>query len=134
MNISGVQLVYSHIPQETISIGGPLMTQDIKIIVYPVKDLEGAKTLYGKYLGVEPYADAPYYVGYKLNGLEVGLDPNGQAVVGYIDVADIKSYLQTLIDAGATMHQDVKDVGGGMLIAQVKDANSNVLGLRQSPK
>jgi len=110
------------------------MAQNIKLIVYPVKDLEEAKTLYDKFLGVEPYADSPYYVGYKLGDLEVGLDPNGQAVVGYIDVTDIKGYLQTLLDAGATMHQDVKDVGQGLLIAQVKDANGNVLGLRQSPK
>src|SRR4051812_6714948 len=97
------------------------MAQDIKLIVYPAKDLEAAKTLYGKFLGVEPYADTPYYVGYKLNDLEVGLDPNGQAVIGYIDVDDVKSYLQTLLDAGATMQQDIKDVGGGLLIAQVKD-------------
>ena len=110
------------------------MAQNIKLIVYPVKDLEGAKTLYGKFLGVKPYVDGPYYVGYKLNDLEVGLDPNGQEVVGYIDVADIKSYLQALVDAGATTHQDIKDVGEGLLIAQVKDANGNVLGLRQSPK
>jgi predicted enzyme related to lactoylglutathione lyase len=99
------------------------MAQNIKLIVYPVKDLESAKTLYGKFLGIEPYADSPYYVGYKLGDIEVGLDPNGQAVVGYIDVTDIKNYLQTLLDAGATTHQDIKDVGEGLLIAQVKDAN-----------
>ncbi len=110
------------------------MTQNIKLIVYPVKDLGQAKALYGKFLGVEPYVDVPYYVGYKLNDLEVGLDPNGQAVVGYIDVADIRSYLQTLLDAGATTHQDIKDVGEGLLIAQVKDKDDNILGLRQSPK
>jgi predicted enzyme related to lactoylglutathione lyase len=110
------------------------MAQNIKLIVYPVKDLEAAKTLYGKFLGVEPYADGAYYVGYKLDNLEVGLDPNGQAVIGYIDVDDIKAYMQTLLDAGATMHQDIKDVGEGLLIAQVKDADGNVLGLRQSPK
>ncbi len=110
------------------------MAQNVTLIVYPVKDLEGAKTLYGKFLGVEPYVDGPYYVGYKLNDLEVGLDPNGQDVVSYIEVADIKSYLQTLLDAGATMHQDIQDVGGGLLIAQAKDANGNLLGLRQSSK
>jgi predicted enzyme related to lactoylglutathione lyase len=110
------------------------MAQNIKLIVYPARDLEKAKALYGKYLGVEPYVDGPYYVGYKVNDLEVGLDPNGQAVVAYIDVADIESYLQALVDAGATTHQDIKDVGGGLLIAQVKDANGNVLGLRQPPK
>ena len=30
------------------------MTQDIKLIVYPVKDLKGAKTLYGKFLELSP--------------------------------------------------------------------------------
>ena len=110
------------------------MAQDIKLIVYPVKDLEAAKTIYGKFLGVEPYADAPYYVGYKLGNLEVGLVPNGLGVIAYIDIADIKSYLQTLVDAGATTHQDIKDVGGGMLVAHVKDKDGNILGLRQSPK
>ena|ERR1700722_11444701 len=110
------------------------MAQDIKLIVYPVKDLAAAKTLYGKFLGVEPYADGEYYVGYKLGNLEVGLDPNGQTVIGYINVADIKSELQTLVDAGATVQQDPKDVGGGLQIAQVKDVDGNVLGLRQSPK
>ena len=110
------------------------MAQNMKLIVYPAKDLEGAKALFGKFLGVEPYADAAYYVGYRLNDLEVGLDPKGQAVIAYIDVADIKATLKTLLEAGATMHQDTKDVGRGLLIAQVKDANGNVLGLRQSPK
>lgn len=109
------------------------MTQSIKLIVYPVKDLEAAKTLFGKYLGVEPYTDSPYYVGYKpTDDLEIGLDPNGQAVIGYVDTADIKRDLQALVEAGATVHQEPKDVGGGLLIAQVKDADGNVLGLRQS--
>jgi predicted enzyme related to lactoylglutathione lyase len=111
------------------------MAQNIKIIVYPVKDLETAKTLYSKFLGVEPYADSPYYVGYRpTDDLEVGLDPNGQDVVGYTSVDDIKSSLQGLVDAGATTHQEPKDVGGGLLIAQVKDTDGNILGLRQSPK
>lgn len=109
------------------------MAQDVKLIVYPVSDIEAAKTFYGKYLGVEPYVDEPYYVGYKLGNLEVGLDPNGQEVISYVDTTDITSYLQDLVDAGATVDQEPKDVGGGLLIAKVKDANGNVVGLRQSP-
>jgi predicted enzyme related to lactoylglutathione lyase len=105
------------------------MANNIKLIVYPAKDLEKTKSFYSKFLGVEPYVDGPYYVGYKLDNLEVGLDPNGQAVTGYIDVTDIMSSLQTLVDAGAVIQQDIKDVGGGMLIAQIKDANDNILGL-----
>src|SRR3954447_19600069 len=110
------------------------MANNIKLIVYPAKDLEKTKSFYSKFLGVEPYVDGPYYVGYKLDNLEVGLDPNGQAAICYIDVTDVKSSLQTLVDTGAVIQQDIKDVGGGMLIAQIKDASDNILGLRQSPK
>lgn len=33
------------------------MNQVIKTIIYPVKDLAHAKTLFSKLLGIEPYAD-----------------------------------------------------------------------------
>ena len=107
------------------------MAQAITVLVYPAKDLEASKALMKAFLGVEPYADSPYYVGYKAGRLEVGLDPNGEAVVAYTEVADINASLQALVAAGATTVQDPKDVGGGMLIAQVKDGSGNVVGLRQ---
>ncbi len=53
------------------------MDQGIKLLVYPVKDLTRAKTLYSKFLGTEPYAEAPYYVGFRAGDQEIGLDPNG---------------------------------------------------------
>jgi extradiol dioxygenase family protein len=40
------------------------MKQGNQLIVYPVKDLDRAKARYGEVLGVEPYADAPCYVGF----------------------------------------------------------------------
>ena len=52
------------------------MAQNVKLLVFPVKDIEKAKTFYGKFLGVEPYVEAPYYVGYRVGEQEVGLDPN----------------------------------------------------------
>ena len=110
------------------------MAENIQLLVYPTKDLDASKTFFKTFLGVEPYADSAYYVGYRLGDLEVGLDPNGQAVIAYKAVRDIKKSLQTLLDAGASIQQDVKDVGGGLLIAQVKDTNGNVVGLRQQPK
>jgi predicted enzyme related to lactoylglutathione lyase len=114
------------------------MDHDIKLFVYSVKDLAKAKAFYTKLLGVAPYVDGPYYVGFKVGGQEIGLDPNGHSKgitgsIGYWDVADVKQSLQSLLDAGAQLHQAVTDVGGGMLIAQVKDADGNALGLRQSP-
>ena len=53
------------------------MARSIGVFVYPVKDLARAKTLYSKLLGVEPYVDEAYYVGFKVGDQEIGLDPNG---------------------------------------------------------
>lgn len=106
----------------------------ITIIIFPVQDVEKAKDLYRTFLGVEPYADAPYYVGYKVGDLEVGLVPNSQDRVTYIDVEDIHGSLKGLEAAGAELHTDVKDVGAGLLVASVKDADGNILGLRQQPR
>jgi hypothetical protein len=47
------------------------MAQNIKLIVYPVKDIEKAKSFYSKFLNTEPYLASPYYVGYKVGNLEV---------------------------------------------------------------
>jgi predicted enzyme related to lactoylglutathione lyase len=114
------------------------MDTSIKLLVFPVQDLARAKTLYSKLLGSEPYVDGPYYVGYRVGDQEIGLDPNGhrKGVTGplaYWEVDDIKTSLQSLLDAGAQAQQQVTDVGGGMLIAIVKDADGNSIGLRQSP-
>ena len=108
------------------------MARSIKLIVYPVKDIEKAKAFYGTFLGVEPYVEGPYYVGYRVGDLEVGLDPNSKlGPIGYTDVEDIKSSIQDMLKVGAEVVQDIKDVGGGLLIAQVKDTDGNVVGLRQ---
>ena len=108
------------------------MAPNIKLIVYPVKDIEKAKAFYGKFLELEPYVASPYYLGYKIGNLEVGLDPNSKVgPIAYTDVKDIKISLQALVKVGAEVVQDVKEVGGGLLIAQVKDVDGNVVGLRQ---
>jgi predicted enzyme related to lactoylglutathione lyase len=112
------------------------MAAGIQTIIFPVKDLANAKALYTKLLGTEPYADAPYYVGYKVAGQDIGLDPNGHAKgltgpVAYLHVDDIKAGLQTALEAGAQTVEDVRDVGNGRLIATVKDADGNVFGLLQ---
>ena len=114
------------------------MASSMKTIIYPVKDLARAKELYAGLLGVEPYADAPYYVGFRVGDLELGLDPQGHSQgmtgpVGYWQVDDIQKALKALVDAGAQAQQEVRDVGGGKLITTVKDADGNVIGLMQDP-
>jgi predicted enzyme related to lactoylglutathione lyase len=111
------------------------MNQGAKTIIYPVSDIAKSKALFTALLGVEPYIDQPYYVGYMVEGQNIGLDPNGHrhGVTAYYDVADIQKTLQALLDNGATSLQDVKDVGGGKRTAIVKDAEGNIIGIAQNP-
>ena len=79
-----------------------------------------------------------YYVGFRVGDQELGLDPHGHSQgmtgpVGYWDVDDINDRLDLLLAAGAEVQNAVRDVGGGKLIATVKDIDGNVIGVTQSP-
>jgi predicted enzyme related to lactoylglutathione lyase len=110
----------------------------METVIFPVHDVDKAKPVYTALLGVEPYIEQPYYVGYRTGDQEIGLDPNGHAKgmtgpIGYVEVADITASLAALVEAGANVKDDVNDVGGGKLIATVTDLDGNTLGLAQSP-
>ncbi len=109
------------------------MNKCIRTVVYPVRDIAKAKAVFRELLGKEPYADDPYYVGFKVGKEDIGLDPNGhkEGMTVYYEVDDIKKSLQSLLDAGAKQVQEIKDVGGGRLITSVKDADGNIIGLLQ---
>src|SRR2546425_152884 len=111
------------------------MNQGIKTIIYPVTDLAASKKLYRDLLGVEPDGE-PYYVGFRVAGQDVGLDPNGHrhGMTAYWHVDDIEATLRTLLASGAEALEPVKDVGGGKQIASVKDANGNVIGLLEEAR
>ena len=113
------------------------MNHGIKTIIVPVRDLAATKALYETALGVQPYADAPYYVGFRLGDQEIGLDPHGHnhgmgGPVAYCNVDDVAASVQQAVDAGWHTRQDVKDVGGGRLAAIVEDPDGNVLGFLQA--
>jgi len=104
----------------------------INLCIYPVKDIARAKAQYAKFLGVEPYADSPYYVGFKIGEFEVGLVQNAPhpAPLEFWSVADVKTALREFVEAGATVHEEPKNVGGGLLVASIKDADGNLIGVR----
>src|SRR4030095_8209126 len=110
------------------------MNKGIKTVIYPVKDMVASKALFRKLLGVEPYADQPYYVGFKIGDQDIGLIPNGQSagMTAFYHVDDIKNSLQNLLERGVEVIQDVKDVGGGRLIASGKEKDGNIIGLIQN--
>ena len=87
---------------------------------------------------MEPQFDAPYYVGWRIGDQDIGLNPHGhsEGITGplsYYEVDDINKSLKSLREAGAQEHQAVRDVGGGKLIAWIKDGDGNLIGLLQSP-
>jgi predicted enzyme related to lactoylglutathione lyase len=108
-------------------------TEGIKTVLHPVTDLEKAKPVYTALLGVEPTADAPYYVGYDTAGQHIGLVPNSDMTspVAYWHVADIEAKLAEVTAAGAALKDAPRDVGGGRLVASFTDVDGNVLGLIQ---
>jgi predicted enzyme related to lactoylglutathione lyase len=109
------------------------MKKGIRTIVYPARDLARAKAFFRDLLGVEPYVDDSSYVGFKLDGLDIGLDPHGHqaGLTVYYRVEDIRKTMDSLLDAGAQTMQEIRTIGAGGWIACVRDRNGNIIGLIQ---
>jgi predicted enzyme related to lactoylglutathione lyase len=109
-------------------------TQGIKTVLHPVSDLAKAKPVYAALLGVEPMADAPYYVGFEAEGQQIGLVPGGggpvpmTSPVAFWHVPDIEAKLAEVIAAGAALREAAHN---GRLVATFTDPDGNVLGLIQ---
>jgi predicted enzyme related to lactoylglutathione lyase len=113
----------------------------LRTAIYSAPDLDGAKAWYSSVLGLPPYFDQPFYVGFNVGGFELGLDPNavgtsGEAggVVAYWGVEDARAALARLLSLGATPHKDVQDVGEGIKVATVVDPFGNLLGVIENPQ
>ena len=116
------------------------MLQGLRTALYIVADLARAKAWYTDVLGFGPYFDEPFYVGFNVGGYELGLLPaEGDAAPGaggtvvYWGVPDADAALEQLVKAGATTHEPVQDVGGGIRTATVLDPFKNVLGVIENP-
>lgn len=114
------------------------MVEGIETVIHPVRDLARAKALYRALTGAEPVKDEPYYVGFDTGGGRLGLDPNGHrkgmtGPVVYWRVDDINESVKELVDAGAQVQQEVKNVGDGARTALLGDADGNVIGLLWRP-
>lgn len=109
----------------------------VGLILYPASDLPKATKFFAALLDAEPYAESPYYVGFRVGEMEIGLVSKAAgappAALAYVTVSDIKGALATLLAAGAEMGQDVTDVAKGLLVASVKDLDGTPIGLRQFP-
>jgi predicted enzyme related to lactoylglutathione lyase len=113
------------------------MILGLRTAIYPAPDLAAAKAWYSQVLGIEPYFDQPFYVGYNVGGFELGLlpraTPSTEGPQPLWGVADLQAAWDRLLALGATPLEPPKDVGDGILVADVRDPFGNRLGLIQNP-
>jgi len=113
------------------------MFQGLRTVIYGTSDLEKAKSWYSNALGIQPYFDQPYYVGFNVGGFELGLDPHATTgttgPVAYWGVADATAAFKRLVESGASEQSPLQDVGEGILVGVVIDPFGNTLGIIENP-
>ena len=112
----------------------------LRTAIYRAPALDKAKAWYSRVLGIAPYFDQPFYVGFSVGGYELGLDPDASAplagsggVIVYWGVSDATAAWERLLSLGATGRTAVQDVGEGIRVATVLDPFGNVLGIIENP-
>jgi predicted enzyme related to lactoylglutathione lyase len=111
------------------------MFKKLRTVIYHVDDLQKAKAWYASITGIQPYFDQVFYVGFDINGFELGLDPDfedverGAQSVAYWAVDDIKIAVKKFTSAGAVLKSKIREVGDGIKVAVVIDPWGNAVGL-----
>ena len=113
----------------------------LRTTIYHVSDLEQAKAWYSKAFDTNPYFDEPFYVGFNIEGFELGLIPkqkkskdNTDSVFTYWGVRNIESVYNNLLKLGAKSHEAPNNVGGKIMVATVRDPWNNILGIIYNPE
>jgi predicted enzyme related to lactoylglutathione lyase len=113
------------------------MIQGLRTAIYPTPDLSRGKEWYRQVLEHDPYFDEPFYVGFSVGGFELGLIPDGQpglaGVQVYWGVLDAAAEVARLTALGAEIHEPLKDVGGGIRVASVRDPFGNLFSIIENP-
>jgi len=111
------------------------MFKKLRTVIYHVDDLQKAKSWYEALTGIKPYFDEVFYVGFDVNGCELGLDPDlsnikhGNNSITYWSVDDIHAAIEKANILGAEIISPVQNVGGTIEVAIIKDPFQNQIGL-----
>ncbi len=100
-----------------------------------VEDLAAARDWYADLLGIDPYFDEPFYVGFEIGGYEFGLIPgaSGPGAVSLWGTEDPAVFLSMAMEKGAAAGQDLMDTGDGIVVASFIDPFGNEFGLIRNP-
>ena len=110
--------------------------QGLRTVIYPAPDLEAAKGWWSSLLGLAPYFDEPFYVGFEVAGYELGLLPTAplsEGALTYWGVEDVAWAVAEARELGATEHAPVAEVGGGIVTATVVTPPGPILGFIYNP-
>ena len=114
----------------------PVTLEGLRTVIYPAPDLEAAKGWWSRLLGIQPYFDEPFYVGFEVAGYELGLLPTvapADGALTYWGVTDVAAAVAEAVAQGATEHAPVADVGDGIVTATVRTPVGAILGLIYNP-
>ncbi|MBS1124614.1 MAG: hypothetical protein H6Q90_6842 [Deltaproteobacteria bacterium] len=112
------------------------MLRGIRSVIYQVDDLAKARAFYEAALGKPPYFDEPFYVGFDIDGQELGLHPDTSKLkpgpggaIAYWRVDDLAATWAQLQALGGGAIEAPHEVGGGLSTAIVSDPCGNLVGL-----
>jgi predicted enzyme related to lactoylglutathione lyase len=111
----------------------------LRTVGYEVSNLATAVEWYSNAFGVKPYIESPEYVGFNIQGYELGLMPEsdspikGNNVLAYWGVENIDIEVSRLFKLGAEIHTPIIEVGGGIRLCTLKDPFGNILGIIVNP-
>ena len=112
----------------------------LRTVIYHAPDLDKAKAWYADALGLQPYFDQPFYVGFNVGGYELGLDPDATSTPGgkagavaYWGVTNAEESFRRLISLGAIERSAPQEVGEGIRVATVLDPFGNIVGIIENP-
>jgi len=113
----------------------------LRTVVYQVSDLARAKAWYVQALGIAPYFDQPFYVGFNVGGFELGLHPDAEQrppdpgrAVAYWGVKSMSEMWPRLVALGAEAVSAPQDVGEGIQVATARDPFGNLIGIIENPR
>lgn len=108
----------------------------LRTVIYPARDLATATLWWAELLGVRPYFEEPFYVGFEVGGYELGLLPTadpGEGALTYWGVDDVAAAMTTAIAQGAVEHTPAAEVGDGIVTGSVVTPGGAILGLIYNP-
>jgi predicted enzyme related to lactoylglutathione lyase len=108
------------------------MLKRLRSAIYAAPDLQKAKVFYTELLGKAPYFDQPFYVGFDIDGCELGLDPDSEVAnkaTAFWRVEDLDAAISRCVALGGKQRGETMEPGGGIRMAVMLDPVGNLLGL-----